>query len=381
MVEPGGKQRSSGKKWLLGCGGGCLTTVVVLAVVAGLVIYYAMRAVPILPPETFLVRNTDGFVVSRITKDDEAIIRELQKVLKRLPEITDMSEQARKNWRQQQANAGEALASAGPVQVVVLQQVTSDGESSGAMVISIRRLSGFFRWTINWSLDSLPAEGGSVEEYEGTTIGTSKDGTSVAARGNNFIFSENTDVIKHWIDRIKKQRTAESKAEEKKAPAPSSQLTGELKKLYETLPQDVPVRFGFRNEDGQLRALIQKSAMMESLKSLEEMGVLGEKVNAVGGELQTESGSTGKVGLKLLCADVPSASEFEGRLEKKKAELEKNLKIEKLKVEREDARLNIEFLVPNMWSRLRRSLMPDSKEQEKQSEGAETDKKKLEQAP
>jgi len=357
MDEPSNKGWSSGKKWLFGCAGGGLTTVFVLAIVAAVVIYYAVRAVPILPPETFLVRKTDAFVVARITKDDKGVIKELQKVLTELPQIADMSKEATQSWRQQSANAEEALASAGPLQVVLVQQVSPDGETKRAMVVSIRRLSGFFRWTVNWSLDALPAEGGSLEDYEATTIGTSKDGISVAARGNNFMFSQEADVIKHWIDRVKGQRLAESEAGEGEAPAPPVQMDDDLKSLYESMPAGVPVRFGLNNKDGQLEALLTKFAKQDAYESLDDVGLFGRNVNVVGGSAETDSGSTGRVQMKLLCKDAQTASEVAGRLENKLHELEQILQIEKLQVNQNDSKLDIDFLVPNMWNRLRKALM------------------------
>ena len=374
MVELGEEKRPSSKKWLLGCGGGCLGTIMLVAVALGLIAYYAMRAVPILPPETFLVRQTDGFVVAKITKDDEAIIRELQKVLTRLPELTDMSKDTRRNWRQQQANAKEALVSAGPVQVTVVQQVSPDGEAKRGMVANIKRLSGFFRWTVNWSLDSLPAEGGSLEDYQGTTIGTSKEGMSVAARGNNFMFSQSSDVIKHWIDRIKEQRKAESEASEKEAPAPSPQLSGKLKELYNALPQAVPVRFGLSNEASQLKKLMSTVAREAALEDLEELGVFDQNIEALSGTAETESGSTGKVSLTLACKGAPVASEIAGRLKKEKSQLEQALQIQKLQVEQDDSELKVDFLVPDMWSRLRKALTAGLKKEtkeEKQDAGRE----------
>ena len=359
MAGPGQERRSSGKKWLFGCAGGCLATVVVIAVVIGLLAYYGLRAVPILPPETFLARETDAFAVARLTKDDKAIIAEIEKVLDRLPEIVEMSKETEESWEQQRTSAQDALASAGPVQAVLLRRVSPDGEGKSAIVLSIRRLSGLLRWGVNLSMDSLPAEGGTLEEYEGTTIGTAKDGGSAAVRGNNFMFSQDADVIKHWIDRTKEQREAESQAgEEGEAPVPATQLSDELRRLYEGLPKDAPVRFGLSNQAGQLRYLLLKTTGEEAFESLQEVGLFDQKVTAAAGRAETESGSTGKVGMKMVCKDAPTASELAGRIENKKAELEQTLQVKELEVEQEDSELTVEFLVPDLWSRLRKALTP-----------------------
>lgn len=362
------RESSSGRKWLFGCAGGCLGLVIVVAAVVGIIAYYALRAVPIVPPETFLVADTDAFLVAKVSSDDTAIISELEKVMPRVPDLAGAGGEFRKNWEEQDASAKEAVASAGPLQIVLVQKLprpdTEDAEPTRALALSPRGMSGMFRWLLNWSLDSVPDQDGSLEEYKGTTVATLKNGRSIAARGNNFLFADGADTLKQWIDRIEQQRQAEAKAGEGKTPIPEINLSQELKSIHRKTTSEAPVRFGVSNRQGQLRSLLAPHLEQEKIGACEELGLFQEDVKAIGGSAETAAGSDGRLRLWIACADAAFAGELAGRLKKKGPDLLKELDIKKLDVSQEDSMVAVQFVVPKMWSRLRKALLaPDEESQ------------------
>lgn len=236
----------SGTKWVFGCCGGCAGLVLLVVIVVGIIAYSLFKSRPVLPPETFLTAGADAFLIAQINPDDEALIELIQE-----------------NARQQGNNVPKAQAISDILQritpfhlVVIARHTEEEGEFSVGGVASIRPWSGVMRWFVNAGISTFQKEGGSTEDYERITIGTNRQGDSLAAVDNNFMFAKDKEMIKAWIDRIAKYEDLKEKAGEDEKPVLSYQGPAELVEMYGRLDREAQIRFVSSNEHGEIEAFL-----------------------------------------------------------------------------------------------------------------------------
>jgi len=353
----GDERRSGGRKWLFGCAGGCLGFIVISAAALGILFYLAVRAVPLVPPETFLGQSAEAFIIAKIEPSDEALVALLQELAKQPPGSLDMAQEQLNELRRQADQMGERLSAIAPIQVVVTGRYgEEEGEEfTGGIAFSVNRFSGLVRWLMNLLVKRVPETGGSVTEYKGLKIGTSAQGASLAAKGNNFMFAGDVGVIKEWIDRIEEQRQIEEAGGEGGQGLISPACGQVLQSVYDRLPSDAPVRFGSINTGGQLRRLLSDDEKKQFATTVEDLGLLEEGVSAVGGTVRVLSAREAEIKVLAFCESPQGALALAERLRSRGPAIEERLQIQNWQVSSDDRVVEFAFLVPDVAERITRS--------------------------
>jgi len=331
----------AGKKRLLGCAAGCLGFVVVCVICLGIAVHFAVRAVPILPPETFVTPEADAFVVGKIDPGDVALLALIQ----------DMMEGAQTGpgvfWRfgGKDGNLRQSISGVGMLQMVALVSYGSEKERemSYSFVFSIQKMSGLMRWTFSRSLKELLRQGGVLTRHGKVTIGTGPGGWSRTVWRNNFMIAEDIEVIKEWIDRIEKQ-------EEAGAGASAALAVGEtLKAAYERLPCEAALRFASINTGGEVGLLLPEEG--EFSQALKDMGLVGREVKALGMSLDVGDAQEAQVKVCASCGEEGQARQLAARLEGRGAAMEQQFQLARWKVSRDGKVVKLAFAVPHLWKK------------------------------
>jgi hypothetical protein len=123
-------------KLLWGCGGGCVSFLVILAIFAWGVRWWMMRPLPIADPEIYTGPNTKAVLILEARPGDALLLSILAEMAD-----TDVAQKALApgGARTEGLMKAEAMAGIAPVQIVGVLGVPDAGENSAALVISITR--------------------------------------------------------------------------------------------------------------------------------------------------------------------------------------------------------------------------------------------------
>jgi len=254
-----GQNRQS-RKWLWGCCGGCAGLVVLILVTIGVGVYLLVRSRPVVPVETFLTAQADAFLIVRVSPEDEGPVQMLQELARRRARESELAEEQLITQRKQ---IRQGLAQALPLQVVALARHLEPGGQreearfAVAGVFSIRAWSGLLRALLSGIRSGIVGDGGRVEVYQRTRIVISTTGTCLASVDNNFMFAQDLDTIKAWIDRIREHKQLVELAAAGAEPALPYEGPDALKRMLGRFERGAQLRFGSLNSHGEIEAFLE----------------------------------------------------------------------------------------------------------------------------
>ena len=332
------------KKWLFGCAGGCLGFIVVCAACLGIMVYLAVREAPIAPPETFITSGADAFVVAKVGPGNMALLGVMLELVQ--GSGVELAERGLEPFLADPNLDWDSAMRLGGIQIVTVLQYGPEGAEEGAhaFVCSIQKMSGLLRWIFNRSLKDLPQGGGPLTSYKDVRIAALPDGSSLAAKRNNFMFALDVQVIKDWIDRIEEQAQAGESA------AVAISAKENLERVYKRLADDAPLRFAGVNPGAQLESLLPEGDFVEAIK---ETGLVALGVEALGASFQVVAAREAQVNVYALCADQEGARQLAGKLESRGAAMEQQFQIEGWRVATDGQTVELEFRVPQFRQKLR----------------------------
>ncbi len=283
--EPAVSEAKSGKKsrLLWGCVGGCLGIVVLVLVLIGVGVWWAVGAVPVVPPETFVKEESVGFGIVEMREDDSAMKRFVARTLQ---------EPALARGAQQETVRAEQLGSLAPLQGVLIVSQDGGRRLSVGGVISVGRFS---RPLGKILAGQTPATG----EYKRTTI-HARGRRFLGIRKNNFMWGASEEHIREWTDRLVKQRGAKTSTAEI---APS----GVLQEAYDRTEKSHPVRFAWLNESGQLRHFLERFEESVPAKTLLDAGIASESVLSLAGDAHPMNEEDVALTFWIQCSDAEKA--------------------------------------------------------------------------
>lgn len=228
----------AGRKWPLSCCGGCAVVVLVIAIAAGIFVYFMARPHPVLPVETFLSKLGSAFLVAQVDKDDAAAKALLQDYIAAQADKMPLA-----SWV-----AKEGVDHAVPVQLVVSARTTG-GEGEFA-VSGVASASGFVRSPSKFFLEGIAGERGKIEEYRGVEIDVRQNGVCLAIVENNLMLGRDKGMIKEWVNRIQRQqKLGEGEVVPYDGPAALKEMRGRL-------DPEAQVRLFSSNEHGEVKAFL-----------------------------------------------------------------------------------------------------------------------------
>jgi len=254
---------STGKKWLIGCGAGCLTVVLIIAgIMLGFYIWMN-QPTELLEPEQLLGSDSTGhvewtlrledpgteqFVLNLLSASQEQSARDLEGVPPVLRSwlLKYQGRQNEKEMRQLFPMAVSWTIHPGPTPEEDLQLISA----------SIKRLGNrlaFADWIMGFIF--ARADEADVVKYQGEKIYSFPDsrgnGVTLFIRKNNIFFATDIEAAKRAIDRLRN-------------PVESGLSAGELTDILETRVADRPLRGAIINHRGELRRLWRRLGGSES---------------------------------------------------------------------------------------------------------------------
>ena len=347
------------KKWVFGCCGGCIGLVIVAVIVVGLVLYFLLRSRPVLPPETFLTPGADAFLVARVNPNDKAL-------------ITLIQESARQQGQQvpQAAEIAERLEKLTPIQLVLAARHTEqEGQFAVGGVASIKPWSGIVRAAVKMIIKNLPDEGGSIEQYKEIRIGVTKIGVCVAAVDNNFMLTQDKEMLKEWIDRIEEQEQLEEGGV-----LPYDGPVA-LKEMNGRLDPTAQARLVSLNDHGEIEALLdavqqvreeergEEERPPDLFDNLSEADVDWSRVSVVGGTVRILDPDTAGCELLIQCRAEEFAKGLAATATEMLEEQAEEGGLEQIEVTVDGAIVKVKFQVSGIQQMLR-----EKAEQRRQSQ-------------
>lgn len=301
------------RKWVWGCTGGCLGFIVVVGLAIFLGVRYLLAAVPVVPAETFMTRQTSGFAVVRLDARDP--------LLTQIP-VTIMNREKVRQWVQQtepgqqltRQNVQEVLAAVGPAQLAIslYPGQAEDGKLHGGAAFATRKGSGMIR--LQWKAITM----GQVEtsSYKGTTIAAIEQKAYTAVRGNNVLSADRRELVETWIDRIIEQRGREKETPDgEQPPGPPLNASEAMEAAYGRLDTSQPLLLAVLNTHGELAALTKPLRGKPAGEIIERLGITDEEVRAISAQIRPINSRDGELTLFIEMADEGAAEDMRERLE------------------------------------------------------------------
>ncbi len=328
---------SAGRKWMWGCTGGCFGLIVVgIIAIVGL-IWYVIAAVPVVPPETFLLGQSTAFAIVRIEPDD-TLMMELPFRIVAHPEVRRHLPEQQVDPQAREANLEQArdrLRRLAPLQAVGLllpveaEQNADEPTFTSAAVFSVRGYSRVFRLLLLSRLQEHV-----TEEYRDAAIVERPEQPRLAFRENNFIGAERMETVHALVDRIVEQREREAAAPPDEVPRPELDLEPRLQEAYERLPQNAPVRFACLNEQGEMAYLAERLGIEQNDEMEEALGLFGPDVLLLSGTLEPVDATDADFMLRWDFHEEASAQAAEEGLRRLLEELPDEPDLEQLRLDR-----------------------------------------------
>ena len=298
--KPKGKRRR-------GCG--CAGIALVIGIVLTVIVYFLVRPLPVLPPETFLSQHVDAFLVVQVGPDDDAAKALLKEYVRAQADKMPLANQA-----------AEGVDLAAPAHLVVsARHIRTEGEFAVGGVASTSGFGGFMRNIVKLVINDLRSEAGTVETFKGIEIGIYADGVCLAAVDNNFMLSQDKGMLKEWINRIEQQRKlGEGEVMAYKGPPAMIDMRGRL-------DPEAQVHLVSSNGHGEIKAFLDwvqqtreqhvgaEPGWLNVFDTLSAAEIDWSGVVALGGTLHILEADTGRCELLFQCRDEQLARELEGK--------------------------------------------------------------------
>jgi hypothetical protein len=294
------------RRWVLGCTGGCLGAIVILGVVGYLVARHFYQAMPIVPPQTFLTRDTSAFAFVRV---DPAVPLTMETALDvvMLPEMvsvyTTESGQARQPDRKM---AGDFITSIAPLQAVVVLQPEEKGRViHGGLALSVRSGSRLLSLVVRQKLAAT------FVPFEGAEIARLARDAFVALYANNYMSSDREDLIKAWIGNLNAERARRTQAAQGVRPAaPPLSISPALRRAYDRLDAGQPLVFATLNSHRELVSLASLITDEQARRFIEERGVASDAVLSLAGQIKPLSNRDAELTVFADCINAETAAQM-----------------------------------------------------------------------
>ncbi len=296
--------QKSSSKWLWGCLGGCFGLVLAAGGGTAILIWYAVHAIPVVPPETFITPQADGFILVRIDPQDRSAAEMLLRVATH-PELQRAARNRQmKELQQELPQAAEGITKLAPLQMVALwRSVQGEEKMHWAAAASTYRYGNVMRFMLR------SIRGNVLEEYQDVLIRQPAAGSgAVAARSNNFMWASDQAIVKTWVDRLIKQREGAPG----QAGVPS--VGPQLQAAYGRLDTTLPFLFVSLNEQGELERMARKLLPPDVLTRAGETGLPVESIASVSAQLAPVGGEEGELTVWVECADKQKTDSLEAGL-------------------------------------------------------------------
>lgn len=345
-------------RWWIGCCGGCAAVALLVGIAISVLIYFMVRGRPVVPPETFFRSDADAVMVIQLQPEDEGMVNLLESMAKNPPEELELSERERRRLATQAGDIPKQVRKIAPVQMVMLAHHLSDplrggmGRASGkqgpfpgleslfirgigeqkrfqySLAFSVKAYGGMLAMLMKAGLQALPEQGGAVEHYGETKVGVSGRGILMASVENNFLFTEEADVVHGWIDVLQDVTEGVGDGEEL-----APRLSGSLQKVYDRLDPNAPMLFCVENDEGEVRDLIaafkerrERAKKAGDERRADELDVeriitalsftdlMSDEVVALGGMMRVLDAETAELDIYVDCNTVSLAHSLAGQL-------------------------------------------------------------------
>jgi hypothetical protein len=288
---------SSGKKWLVGCGIGCMSLVlIVAAIIFGFYIWMSQPG-ELLEPEDLLGSDTTGHVEWSLRLEDPGTSQFVESLL-----AVSQDESARdmegvppllRSWllkyqgRQNEQKVREIFPL---VAAWTIHPGRNPGEELQLYSVSIEQLGNklaFADWIMGMTFSR--AEGAEVINHQGEKIYKlpTDRGRSIALfiRKNNIFFATNVEAARRAVERLDK-------------PVETGRSAGEVREILQGSVADRPLRGALTNERGELRRLWRR------LFKADDPGSLWDNVLALKIAGGFEEGDSFGGLIELRCVDA-----------------------------------------------------------------------------
>lgn len=343
------------QKWVWGCTAGCLSFLLVVAVVIFAGYRLLGRSVPVVPPETFVPADATAFFFVWAEADDPLAV-EIPARLLRLPTFVQAAPaKDREKFRIDADEARGVVLSMAPMQIVlVLRPGEGEEPFRWGAVVSIRSFSRLYGFVMR-SIMLQAAPSSEMEEYKDASIVSAPAGRVLAARRNNYMAADGKEIVTFWVDRLEERRALEDRAAEEGQPAPAPEIGGDLQGPHGRLDHERPIRFACLNPGGELAALLALVPEGQARDLIEASGVLSEGVVSVAGQMEGLNSRDAALELFVECADGDTAAYLKDALEVLLAEASDASPLREARVSLDgDAGLRLEARVANLPDKIAR---------------------------
>ena len=305
------------RRWIWGCTGGCLGFLIILgAVLAGCWMWFG-AAVPMVAPETFVTPQASAFLFVRVNPDDPMMV-EVPVQLTMLPAIrADLPTASGRPLPLDAAGVRVNVERIAPLQLIVISQPDPDPEAERLLAggaLSVTHWGRLWDRAVraiiaqNAQKQGLPEP----ETYKGGMIAMGADDVALAVHTGSYMAAESKAICRYWLDRISAQR--QSPEDVPAAPSLPEELNPLLRKAYERLDADAPVRMVSLNADAEIAHLLALVPSADLRQALQQTGVAGKDVLSFAGQLASINSRDARLTLHLTCADDAGAARLHDAL-------------------------------------------------------------------
>jgi hypothetical protein len=334
------------KKWIWGCTAGCLGLIAAVAAFVLIGIHVLMRAMPVVPAETFIVPQTTLFLSVRIEPNDPIMVHVPYRLLARTGLRQLVPVPGLQEPRLDPERSRRVVLDMAPIQMAAVLYPRSEGGGvDGGIAFSMYRGSRLVRLALRSHMQSIGQSGAALSNYKDARLASAKDGTTLAFRGNNFMSANGPELVRAWVDRLEGRSRAQPAAGAEEHALPPDLDPG-LRALLEHLDRRQPILFAALNAHGEAAGLLGMLCPQEDVrKLLLDAGLASEQVTGAGAQVEPVNQVSAALTLFLQCAGASFASDLEADLRALAARLKDSLPVRDVEVQRQGNLVQVKALI------------------------------------
>jgi len=336
------------RKWIWGCGGGCLSIVCLAGVAFLIFIHFLMKAVPVVPADLFVDPAATTIVAARIDADDR-LMSELPYYLMLDPAIRrTFAPNAPGDVEFRPEQMESAVLEATPIQMVFLLAPRDDGTLDRAIAFSVHKGSLVIRLAMQVMFNKGVVAGNTQSLYKDARLLTTDTGSVTAFRTNNFMWADQKDLVKAWIDRLETRRGQEQEEERVRQPDLPADLDEDLRAAYLRLDPRKPLRIAASNAHGEIGRIVELLCTDADLRSaIADTGIGAPDVLSLGAQMDSLTAASGALRIALTCTDQAAATRLAGQLDPVVKEMPERYPLQNVTVRTDEATVRVDFELLN----------------------------------
>ena len=301
------------RRWVWGCTGGCLGCIVILLVGIYLGVRHFMQPVVVVPPQTFLTRDTSAFLFVRVDPQVPLMMETAADVILRPEVIGVIPIKPGEQIDLDREKSVDYLSSFAPVQAVLALQPEKEADViHGGLAVSVRSGSRLLSALVKQGIKAPVT----FHEYKGAEIAALSENAYVALRENNYMSSDREELLKAWAGNLMLERQREEQAAQGgHPPAPALIISPALKRPYDRLDSSLPIVFASLNTRHELASLTALISNEDARRLIEYTGIVSDGVLSLAGQVRPLSPRDAELTLFIDCADADLAGRMRDRLE------------------------------------------------------------------